>query len=102
MLDKKTIQNRIKQNLPLIRRHGISKVGLFGSYARNEQTKGSDIDILIDFQEGQETFDNYIAAYALFEQIFKGQKVELVTLNGLSPFIGPYILSELEYVETAN
>lgn len=102
MLNKRTIQYRIQQNLPLIRRHGIRRVGLFGSYARNEQRDDSDIDILIDFEEGKETFDNFMEAYALFEQIFKGQKVEMLTLNGLSPYIGPHILAELEYVEDAN
>ncbi len=77
---------------------GIREVGLFGSYARNEQTEQSDIDILIDFEPDKETFDNYMAVYELLEKLFKNIKVEVVTKNGLSPYIGTKILNEVQYV----
>ena len=77
---------------------GIREVGLFGSYARNEQTEQSDIDILIDFDPEKETFDNYMAVYELLEKLFKNIKIEVVTKNGLSPYIGPKILNEVQYV----
>ena len=77
---------------------GIRKMGLFGSYQRNEQTETSDIDILIDFVPQKETYDNFLAVYDLIEEIFKGQKVEIVTKNGLSPHIRPKILNEVHYV----
>ena len=44
MLTKKHIKEEISSNRLLIRQHGISKIGLFGSYSRQEQNKGSDID----------------------------------------------------------
>lgn len=102
MFTKQEIKNQIRLNAPLIRGYGISKIGLFGSYARQEEHTGSDIDILIDFQDGEETFDNFMATCLLLESIFKGTKVEIVTTNGLSPYIGPHILSEVEYVPLAN
>jgi predicted nucleotidyltransferase len=77
---------------------GVKNVGLFGSYLRNEQSKESDIDILLDFEPGHENFDNLMNACDLFEELFKNEKVEVVTLNGLSPYIGPKILSEVVYV----
>jgi predicted nucleotidyltransferase len=40
---------------------GICAVGLFGSYLRNEQTPQSDIDVLVDFEPEQETFENFMA-----------------------------------------
>lgn len=76
---------------------GIIKVGLFGSYARNEQNEHSDIDILVDFDPEMETFDNYMASYELLENLFKGVKIDVVTKNGLSPYIGPKILNEVLY-----
>ena len=39
-------------------RYGVSDIGLFGSYLRNEQTSKSDIDLLIDFEPDKENFDN--------------------------------------------
>ena len=77
---------------------GIKNVGLFGSYLRNEQSKNSDIDLLIDFEPGKENFDNYMAVYDIFENIFKNEKIEVATKNGLSNYIGPKILNEVVYV----
>lgn len=77
---------------------GVNQIGLFGSYSRNEQSEKSDIDLLIDFVTGKESFDNYMAVYDFFEDIFKNEKVEVVTKNSLSPYIGPEILKEVLYV----
>ncbi|MEY4106117.1 MAG: hypothetical protein RL181_459 [Bacteroidota bacterium] len=102
MLSKKYIKDKISSNSVQIRQYGISKIGLFGSFVRQEQKSGSDIDILIDFQQGKETFDNFMAICDLFDAIFKGYKVEVVTVGGLSPYIGPHILNSVEYVQIAN
>lgn len=102
MLSKKHIKDQIASNRLLIRQHGISKIGLFGSYSRQEQKKESDIDILVEFQQDRETFDNFMAVCDLLDNIFKGYKVEVVTTGGLSPYIGPHILNEVEYVQIAN
>lgn len=102
MLSKKNIKEEIMSNSLLMRQYGISKIGLFGSYSRHEQKKGSDIDILVDFQQDKETFDNFMAVCDLLDSIFKGYKVEVVTLGGLSPYIGPHILNEVEYVKITN
>ena len=102
MLSKKYIKDEISSNGSLIRQHGINKIGLFGSFARQEQKKGSDIDILIDFHKDKETFDNFMAICDLLDNIFKGYKVEVVTTGGLSPYIGPHILNSVEYVQIAN
>jgi uncharacterized protein len=102
MLSKKVIKAEISSNSLVMRQHGINKIGLFGSFTRQEQKKGSDIDILIDFQQDKETFDNFMAVCDLLDNIFKGYKVDVVTTGGLSPYIGPHILKEVEYVQIAN
>ena len=80
-----------------LKRFGVNRIGLFGSYARNEQSDKSDIDILVDFVPEEETFDNFMALYDYLEKLFKNQKVEVVTTNGLSPHIGKSILKEVVY-----
>jgi predicted nucleotidyltransferase len=77
---------------------GIKDIGLFGSYVRSEQTEKSDIDILIDFEANKENYDNLMAVYDKFEELFKHKHIEIVTKNGLSPYIGPRILKEVVYV----
>jgi len=98
MKNKEYILSTIKSNEAEIFRYGIKSIGLFGSYARDEQTENSDIDILIDFEPEKENFDNYMAVYDIIERLFKNKRVEIVTKNGLSPYIGPKILNEVKYV----
>ena len=79
-------------------RFGILKVGLFGSYVRGDESEKSDIDLLIDYDPDHENFDNYMAVCDILEQLFRNEKLEIVTKNGLSPYIGPKILKEVQYV----
>jgi uncharacterized protein len=98
MTTKDYIISAIKANRQTLKRLGIRNVGLFGSYSRDEQSVKSDIDILIDFTPEMENFDNYMAVCDILEQLFRNEKVEIVTINGLSPYIGPKILNEVVYV----
>lgn len=98
MTTTQNIVNTLKTNRAAMAQFGIRDIGLFGSYVRGEQSKNSDIDILLDFEPDKETYDNYMAVYDLLEQLFKNEKVEIVTKNGLSPYIGTKILNEILYV----
>jgi predicted nucleotidyltransferase len=98
MTTKQNILRVLRSRKTEFSKFGIRNIGLFGSYIRNEQHLGSDIDLLLDFEPEAENFDNYMAVYDLVEQLFKGEKIEVVTLNGLSPYIGPSILKEVQYV----
>jgi uncharacterized protein len=97
VLSKNIIITKLRKNQDLLKNFGINQVGLFGSYQREEANKNSDIDILIDFEEGQETFDNYMNFCFFLENLFKSKQVEVVSKKGLSPYIAPYILNEVEY-----
>lgn len=98
MLSKKEIKEALNKHLHEFSVLGVNKVGLFGSYVRDEQKKESDIDLLLEFNAANETFDNYIRVCAILENLFPLTRVDIVTGNGLSPYIGPYILKEVEYV----
>lgn len=98
MTTKEYILSTIKENKKELSRFGIRNIGLFGSYLRGDQSDTSDIDLLIDFDPALENFDNYMAVCDILEQLFKNEKIEIVTKNGLSPYIGPKILKEVQYV----
>lgn len=72
---------------------GVRRLALFGSVRRNTARPDSDVDVLVEFQPGEKTYDHFLALGDLLEQLF-GRRVELVTPESLSPFIGPYILAE--------
>lgn len=98
MRTKDNILASIKSHKGALSKYGVSSIGLFGSYLRNEQTNNSDIDLLINFEPEKETFDNLMAIYDMLEDIFKNEKIEIVTKNGLSKYIGPQILNKVMYV----
>ena len=98
MLNKEIIKQRIRSNKTQIMNLGINSIGIFGSYVRGEQYEKSDIDLLIEFEKDKESFDNFMELCYLLKEIFAGEKVEVVTKNSLSPYIGPDILLEVEYV----
>jgi uncharacterized protein len=98
MTTKDNIVSIIKSQKRKFTKYGVLRIGLFGSYVRNEQSVKSDIDLLIDFDAEKENFDNYMAVCDLLEKLFQNEKVEIITKNGLSKYVGPTILNEVLYV----
>ncbi len=94
---KKDVIAIIRRHQAKIKTFGVKKLGLFGSFVRNEQNTGSDIDLLVEFEEGQKTFDNFIQLSFLLEELLSWP-VELVTVESVSPYLRPYITQEVEYV----
>jgi uncharacterized protein len=98
---RQEIIERVSRLGPALRAHGVSRLALFGSFTRDAQRADSDVDLLVDFQPGHKTFDNFTAVYDLLENSLQ-RRVELVTRESLSPYIGPRILREAEDVFTAD
>ena len=74
----------------------VKEIGIFGSYIKNEQTKKSDLDILVEFKRSIDFFD-----FLEFEEYLAdllGIKVDLVMKKALKPNIGRNILKEVIYV----
>jgi predicted nucleotidyltransferase len=86
----------LAENQAQIKALGVKRLGLFGSFLGGKQTVESDIDFLVEFESTRKTFDNFIQLTFLLEDLFQ-RRVELVTTDALSPYIGPYILKEVEY-----
>jgi predicted nucleotidyltransferase len=80
-----------------IRSLGVRRLALFGSFSRDEARADSDVDLLVEFEPGQKSFDRFSRLFDLLEDRLV-RRLELVTTEGLSPFIGPHILAEAEDV----
>lgn len=91
------ILSLIQEYQDKIRAFGVKKLGLFGSFVLGQQDENSDIDLLVEFDIGKKTFDIFIHLAFFLEDLF-GRRVELVTPESLSPYIGPYIMKEVKYV----
>lgn len=97
-MKKKSVLKRLHSLKDQLSSVGVCQLGLFGSTVRDEHTAESDIDILLDFDAGHETYHNFLIACQILENSFKRNKLDVVTLKGLSPYIGQTILREVEYV----
>jgi predicted nucleotidyltransferase len=97
---KQDIMEALQQNQARLKALGVRRIGVFGSFVRGEQHDESDIDLLVEFELGKKTFDAFMELSFYLEEILQ-RKVELVTVESLSPYIGPYILEEVEYAAIA-
>ncbi len=79
---------------------GVKRLALFGSVQRNAARPDSDVDVLVEFQPGQKTYDHFVALGDLLERVLS-RPVELVTAESLSPFLKPHILAEAKDVVRA-
>ena len=86
----------LERHSNILRQFKVKKIGLFGSFARGEQKKNSDIDFLVEFYEP--TFDNFIDLLFSLEDLF-GRKVELITDGSLSPYLQPFVEKEVKWYE---
>jgi predicted nucleotidyltransferase len=76
----------------------VKTIGVFGSYVRGEQKRGSDVDILVEFEEDAKIgFFKFLDLEEFLSQKL-GVKVDLVTKNALKPYIGKRILQEVVMV----
>ena len=85
----------LKQHLPELReKYSVSYLGVFGSYIRGEQTKDSDLDVLIQFDKKPGLL-KYIELENYLSDLL-GVKVDLVMKSALKPNIGKRILNEVK------
>ena len=83
-----------------IRALGVSRLALFGSVLHGSARPDSDVDLLVQVRKGEKTFESFLKLSELLESLL-GRRVELVTTESLSPFIGPKILAEAKDVVRA-
>ena len=95
ILSKESIKQTLVDNREILRKYGVKRIGLFGSYVRGTATAASDIDFLVELE--RLTFRDYMGLALFLEDIFK-KDVDLVTATSIKPRLKPYIEKEIEYV----
>jgi predicted nucleotidyltransferase len=96
-MDIKGIKKLIKQHKDVLQKeYGVEKIGIFGSYMKNEATETSDLDILVDIARPAGFF-KFIKLEIYLSDLTR-KKVDLVTRKSLKPAIGKRIMQEIEYV----
>nr|WP_289038528.1 nucleotidyltransferase family protein [uncultured Allobacillus sp.] len=102
MLSKQKILDELSKNLNKWReKYGVIRIGLYGSYIRDKQNESSDIDVVVEFNEADLSFDNYMDLKIELEDHFQKQ-IDLVILNDIKPALKSSILSTITYAIEDN
>ena len=95
ILNKHLIKQTLEANRETLRKYGVKRIGLFGSYVRGPVHTDSDIDLLVEFEAL--SFDHYMGLRIFLEDLFE-KKIDLVIANSVRPRLKPRIEKEVEYV----
>ena len=102
MINKKDdIIQLLLKNKQTLQSYKVERIGLFGSFKKGKNNRTSDIDLLVEFEADKKTFKNYTGAYLFLKDLLK-KEIDFLTPESLSPYIGPLILKEVEYVSINN
>jgi predicted nucleotidyltransferase len=94
-MNKSEVQRMINEHKAfLTETYSVEKIGLFGSFARNENTEDSDIDLLVEFK--RPVGFEFVELKDYLESIFK-KPVDLVTVNALKPYMRDQVLNEVQF-----
>ncbi len=81
-----------KEILPILKKAGVTRAAIFGSVARGDDTKKSDIDMLVDLPKKMSLFDVIDLEFKLEKVLHR--KVDLVDYEAIKPRIKPYIMQD--------
>ncbi len=84
-----TIKNKI---IPILKRQGVLKAAIFGSFARGEETKNSDLDLLVKMPKSKTFLDMADLKVELEDKL--GREVDLVEYNAIKPLIKDQVLRD--------
>ena len=88
-----SIKNISITAVPILKRAGVKKSQIFGSFARGDQTEDSDIDLLVELPEKASLFDLAALKHELEDNLQK--KVDLVSYDALNERVKPFVEKDL-------
>ena len=91
MLKSPQLQRIAKIAVPILKKNRVRKAGVFGSYARGEAKKRSDVDLLIQPPKGMGL--GFIGLKQELEKKLR-RKVDLLTYKSISPYLKEHILTD--------
>jgi hypothetical protein len=99
MLDQQSILKFLSENKSFfLERYHVEKIGIFGSFARNEEGPESDVDILIELESNvTNVFDLKWSLREFLKNKFR-RNVDICNTKHIKPFVKEYILKDAIYV----
>ena len=90
------IEEKKTKIIEILKKYGVKRASLFGSVVRGEERRGSDIDILVEFEEGRSLLD--LSGLKIELEELLERKVDVLTYKSLHPLLKNKILAEQEAI----
>lgn len=97
---RRDLEQLLQAHSEALRAFGVAQIGVFGSFARGDQTPASDIDLMVVFAPEKKTYRNFIGLAYYLEDL-AGRRIELLTPEALSEHIRDKVLRQVENVPLA-
>lgn len=98
---KEEIKKLLRKDMEELKKFGVKTIGIFGSAVRDELREDSDIDIVVEFEKGKATFENFGGLVEFMEKLFN-REVDILTQGGIESIriksVKERIKKEVEYV----
>jgi hypothetical protein len=97
--NKDSVFELIRANQTALRKLGVKRLGLFGSFARGEQRPESDIDFLVEFEPGRKCLDSFMSVWDELEAVID-RNIDILTLESLAsrPRLQQRVLKDAEFI----
>ena len=95
--NKKSLLSLLQANGQKLRSFGVLNLSLFGSFVTGKLHADSDVDLFVEFDPQQKSYDNFMGLSFFLEDLL-GRKVEVVIPQSISKYIGQHILNRAENV----
>jgi len=100
-MEKKELKKLLRNHRKELEKFGVKRIGIFGSFARNEATDKSDIDLVVEFEKDRGGMKDFVELIDFLEKLL-GKSVDLLTPGGIEAirikYIRERIKREIEYV----
>lgn len=91
-----TVETIKKKIVPILKRQGVTKAAVFGSFARGEERKNSDVDLLLKIEKDKTFFDLINLKFTLEDKL--GRKVDIIEYAAIHPLIKKEVLREQQKI----
>jgi len=82
---------------PILKKNGVKRAAIFGSYARGEEKKRSDVDILIEYKNDDKSLLDLVGLEMKLKEKL-GKKVDLLTYDSIHPLLRKSILEDQKII----
>jgi len=94
-MNKEELLKELRKNKKKIKEFGVKRIGIFGSFARDEAGEKSDIDVVVEFEKGKATFKNVCGLVDFLEGLFN-REVDILTPDGIESIRIKHIKEEIK------